>query len=104
MDLGLQGSGALVTGGSGGIGSAIARQLAAEGARVAVHYRSHQAEAEALATEIGGVALQADLTDADQADALIPAAAAALGRLDACIANAGDWPSEDVPLSQMSLE
>jgi 3-oxoacyl-[acyl-carrier protein] reductase len=104
MDLGLQGAGVLVTGGSGGIGSAVARLLAAEGALVAVHYHRNQAAAEALAGEIGGVALAADLRDEAEADALVPAALAALGRLDACVANAGVWPSEDVPVSQMPLE
>jgi 3-oxoacyl-[acyl-carrier protein] reductase len=104
MDLGLQGEGVLVTGGSGGIGPAVARQLAAEGARVAVHYHRNAAAAEALAAEIGGVAVQADLRDEAQADALVPAAVAALGRLDACVANAGVWPAEDVPVSQLPLE
>jgi 3-oxoacyl-[acyl-carrier protein] reductase len=104
MDLGLEGSAALVTGASGGIGSAVARLLAGEGVRVGVHYHANRASAEALAEEIGGVALQADLRDEAQADALVPAAVAALGRLDACVANAGVWPSEDVPLSQMGLD
>jgi 3-oxoacyl-[acyl-carrier protein] reductase len=104
MDLGLEGSAALVTGASGGIGTAVARLLAGEGVRVGVHYHSSRARAEALAEEIGGVPLQADLRDEAQADALVPAALAALGRLDACVANAGVWPAEDVPLSQLSLD
>jgi 3-oxoacyl-[acyl-carrier protein] reductase len=104
MDLGLEGTGALVTGAAGGIGSAVARMLAAEGARVAVHYNRNARMAEALAAEIGGVALQADLRDEAQADALVPAAVAALGRLDACIANAGVWPAEDVPVAQLGLD
>jgi 3-oxoacyl-[acyl-carrier protein] reductase len=103
MDLGLDGCGVLVTGGSGGIGTAVTRQLAAEGARVAVHYHRNREAAEALAAEVGGVALQADLRDEAQADALVPAALQALGRLDACVANAGLWPAEDVPVSQMPL-
>jgi 3-oxoacyl-[acyl-carrier protein] reductase len=104
MDLGLEGTGALVTGGSGGIGSAVARLLASEGVRVAIHYHTNQAAAEALAAEIGGVALQADLRDEAEADALVPAALGALGRLDACVANAGVWPSEDVPVAEMGLD
>jgi 3-oxoacyl-[acyl-carrier protein] reductase len=104
MDLGLRDAGILVTGASGGIGAAIARTLAAEGAKVAVHYHRNVGAAELLAAEIGGVALQADLREEAQADALVPAAASALGRLDACVANAGTWPGEDVTVSQLPLE
>jgi 3-oxoacyl-[acyl-carrier protein] reductase len=104
MDLGLAGTAALVTGASGGIGSAVARELAAEGARVALHYHRNREAAEALAGELGGVALQADLRDEAQADALVPAAVEALGRLDACVANAGVWPSEDVPVARLGLD
>jgi 3-oxoacyl-[acyl-carrier protein] reductase len=104
MDLGLTGAGILVTGASGGIGAAVARALAAEGARVAVHYHRNREAAEALAAQIGGIAVQADLRDEEQADALVPAALHGLGRLDACVANAGVWPAEDVPISQMPLE
>jgi 3-oxoacyl-[acyl-carrier protein] reductase len=104
MELGLEGTAALVTGASGGIGTATARALAGEGVRVAVHYHTNRAAAEALAAEIGGVALRADLRDEAAADALVPAAVDALGRLDACVANAGVWPSEDVPVARMGLD
>ncbi len=104
MDLGLAGSAALVTGASGGIGSAVARELAAEGALVALHYHRNREAAQALASELGGVALQADLRDEAQADALVPAAVEALGRLDACVANAGVWPAEDVPVARLGLD
>ena len=104
MELGLEGRGVLVTGASGGIGSATARVLAANGARVGVHYNTSRKAAEAVAAEVGGVALQADLRDEASADALVPAAVEALGRLDACVANAGTWDPEDVPLARMSLD
>jgi 3-oxoacyl-[acyl-carrier protein] reductase len=104
MDTGLSGKGVLVTGAGGGIGSAVAQTFAAEGTRVGVHYRSSKARAEAVAAEIGGVALQADLTIESEADDLVPAAVAALGRLDVLVANAGDWPSEDTPVWEMSYE
>ena len=103
MELGLEGTGALVTGGAGGIGAATARALAGEGARVAVHYHASREKAERLAAEVDGVALQADLRDEAAADALVPAAVEQLGRLDACVANAGTWDPEDVPIADMSL-
>jgi 3-oxoacyl-[acyl-carrier protein] reductase len=104
MELGLEGKGVLVTGASGGIGSATARVLAASGARVGVHYHANATAAEAVAAAVGGVALQADLRDEASADALVPAAVEALGRLDACVANAGTWDPEDVPVARMSLD
>lgn len=104
MDSGLAGKAALVTGGAGGIGSAICRALAAEQVSVAVHYRSSQEAAHGLAEEVGGVALAADLTQEAEADALIPAAVEAFGRLDLCVANAGVWPRRDEPVWDMSLE
>jgi len=103
MELRLEGTAALVTGAAGGIGSATARALAAEGVKVGVHYHASKQAAEQLAAEIGGVALQADLTDEAAADALVPRAVEVLGRLDACVANAGTWDPEDVPVAQMSL-
>ena len=104
MELGLEGSAVLVTGAAGGIGAATARALASEGARVGVHYHSSARAAEALAAQVGGVALQADLRDEAAADALVPRAVEALGRLDACVANAGTWDPEDVPVARMSLD
>ncbi len=104
MNTGLEGSGVLVTGGAGGIGTAIVRAFAAEGARVAIHYHTSGEGAAALAAETGGAALRADLTVEDEADGLVPAAVEALGRLDVCVANAGVWPTEDEPVWGMSLE
>jgi 3-oxoacyl-[acyl-carrier protein] reductase len=104
MELGLEGTATLVTGASGGIGQATARALAAEGVKVGVHYHSSAAAAEQLAAEVGGVAIQADLTDERQADALVPKAVEALGRLDGCVANAGTWDPTDVPVAEMSLD
>ncbi len=103
MDLGFGGAGVLVTGASGGIGAATARAFAAEGARVGVHYHRNRDAAEELAGEIGGVTLQADLRDEAAADALVPAAVGALGRLDACVANAGVWPSDQRHVAHLDL-
>jgi 3-oxoacyl-[acyl-carrier protein] reductase len=105
MDSGLAGSVALVTGASRGIGAATARLLAAEGARVVVHYRSGRAEAEALAASLpDAVALRADVASEEEVDALFAAALERYGRIDVCVANAGIWPEEPVPVAEMPLE
>lgn len=104
MDTELQDKGILVTGAAGGIGSEIVRAFAAEGSKIAIHYRSSEDRARALAAETGGTALRADLTVEDEVDALVPQAVEALGRLDVLVANAGRWPSEDVPMWEMDLE
>lgn len=104
METGLKGKGVIVTGGAGGIGTAICRAFASEGARVCVHYRSSSDRAVALASEIGGVALRADLTNESEVDDLFRSAVDELGRLDVLVANAGQWPEEDVPVWEMTLD
>jgi len=86
----LTGMTALVTGASGGLGSAIARALAGQGARLAVS-GSNVAKLEAFAASLGGdhVALPCNLSDGAAVDALVPAAVAALGKLDILVNNAG---------------
>jgi 3-oxoacyl-[acyl-carrier protein] reductase len=74
-----------VTGGSRGIGRAIAVELAGAGADVVVGYRSGADEAESVATEIGGRALQADVSDPEQAKALVEEA----GEIAILVNNAG---------------
>ena len=87
---------ALVTGSAKGIGRALALMLADEGYDVAVHYRTSQREAEEVAREVeargvSAVLLQADVTDAEQAAALVNEAHARLGRLDVLVNNVGDY-------------
>ncbi|MBC7022883.1 SDR family NAD(P)-dependent oxidoreductase, partial [Salmonella enterica subsp. enterica serovar Newport] len=86
----LTGMTALVTGASGGIGSAIARALAAQGARLAVS-GSNAEKLEAFRASLGGdhVALACNLSDRAQVDALVPQAVEALGQLDILVNNAG---------------
>ncbi len=87
----LTGMTALVTGASGGIGSAVAKALAAQGARLAVS-GSNAAKLEAFRASLGSyhVALPCDLADGPAVDALVPAAVEALGgRLDILVNNAG---------------
>jgi len=81
----LEGKLALVTGGSRGIGRAIALELGRAGAEVVVGYRTGREEAEAVAAEIGGRAVEADVSDADSAKALVEAA----GDVDVLVNNAG---------------
>jgi len=81
----LEGKVALVTGGSRGIGRAIALELARAGADVVVGYRSGTEEAEDVAKEAGGRAVQADVSDPEQAKALVEQA----GDLDIVVNNAG---------------
>src|SRR5436305_14919507 len=82
VETGLARKRVLVTGGAGGIGSACVRAFAAEGADVVIHYNTSRERAEELASEVGGVAVQADLTDEAQIDALFAAA----GDLPGCAA------------------
>ncbi len=82
----------LVTGASRGIGRAIARQFAARGARVAVHYREGRAAAEeTLAALSGGphLVVQADVADADAVERMVDAVVDDLGRIDVLVNNAG---------------
>jgi 3-oxoacyl-[acyl-carrier protein] reductase len=104
MDTGLAGKGVLVTGASGGIGSACARAFAAEGARVAVHFHRGETRANELAAEIGAAGvLGADLTDEASVEVLFAQARNTLGQIDVCAAVAGVWPAEDLPVWELSL-
>jgi 3-oxoacyl-[acyl-carrier protein] reductase len=81
----LEGKTALVTGGSRGIGRAIALELGRAGAAVVVGYRSGKDEAEAVAAAIDGRAVEADVSNAESARALVEQA----GELDILVNNAG---------------
>jgi 3-oxoacyl-[acyl-carrier protein] reductase len=103
MDTGLAGKRVLVTGASGGIGSACA--FADEGCRVTIHYNAGRDRAEALASELdGALMVQADLTREQDTEGLFAQVRSELGGLDVCAAVAGVWPEEDVPLWNLPLE
>ncbi len=98
---------AIVTGASSGIGAACARAFAAEGAAVAVNYRSGEDRARAVVAEIerdGGraVAVQADVSDEDAVRRLFDETVAAYGALDILVANSG--MQQDAPVGDMTLE
>lgn len=84
----LSGKVAIVTGGSRGIGRAIAEELAAAGARVVVNYNTNASAAQEVAEATGGVAVQADVSTTEGCQALL-AAAEELGDVDILINNAG---------------
>jgi 3-oxoacyl-[acyl-carrier protein] reductase len=98
---------AIVTGASKGIGAAIAKALAAEGASVVVNYASSKSGAEnvvAAITEAGGkaIAVQGDVSKAADANAIIGAAVKTYGRLDILVNNSGVY--EFAPLEEVTEE
>ncbi|HEY8564706.1 MAG TPA: SDR family oxidoreductase [Beijerinckiaceae bacterium] len=103
----LAGQAALVTGGSSGIGAAIARAFAEAGAKVAVNYRSEREPAEAIAAAIraeGGeaIAVAADVSQEAEVERMVAETVAAFGRLDILVANAG--LQQDAAVRDMTLE
>ncbi len=91
-----------MTGGSRGIGAAICRELARGGAQVAVNYRSSREEAEAIAGEIGGLAVEGDVSDPGQARELVERTESELGDVDILVNNAG--VTRDTLIARMSDE
>jgi 3-oxoacyl-[acyl-carrier protein] reductase len=103
----LRGKRALVTGGSRGIGAATALLLADAGANVGIGYRSREAEAASIVREVAGRGVEAfahaaDLSRADATQSLFERARREFGGLDIFVGNAGVWPAEETPVSDMS--
>jgi NAD(P)-dependent dehydrogenase (short-subunit alcohol dehydrogenase family) len=90
----LEGKVAVITGAASGIGKATAKRFATEGASVVVADLSDEA-GESLASEIGGLYVHADVTDATQVEAMYDAAIDRFGGLDVCFNNAGISPPDD---------
>jgi len=88
----LTGKGALVTGGSRGIGAAIVRRLAADGAAVAFTYAENKQAADAVAEESGALAIQADQADLARIGEVFRLAGEHAGGLDILVNNAGISP------------
>jgi len=107
MQASLTGKVALITGGSRGIGAAIARALAAQGADVAITYGASRDKAQAVASEIRSFGrrvevIAADAADATQVTAAVDATVAKLGRLDILVNNAGNFLTGT--LDELTLE
>jgi 3-oxoacyl-[acyl-carrier protein] reductase len=106
MDSELAGKVVVITGASGGIGSAVARSFAAEGAKLVLHCRSNRAQAEKLRRELQAaetLVVRADLTRENEVKRMFDAAVKRFGRADVLVANAGAWVTRDTPLHRMSL-
>jgi 3-oxoacyl-[acyl-carrier protein] reductase len=102
----LRGKRALVTGGSRGIGAATALLFAEYGVDVAIGYRSRKEDAtrvvdEAKARGVRSFAYAHDIGSREGAETLVRGAVADLGALDFFVGNAGIWPSDDVPVTDM---
>jgi 3-oxoacyl-[acyl-carrier protein] reductase len=96
----------LITGASGGIGSAMARQFAREGARLVLHYRTARSNAVELQRElrnIDSLVVGGDLRREAGVRRIFEAASKRFGRIDTLVANAGAWEARDVPLHRMPL-
>ncbi len=107
MNADLKGKVVLVTGASGGIGSAVARKFAEEGARLVLHCHRNLAKAKSLASELDGtecLVVRANLAKEAEVKRLFVAAVKQFGRIDTLIANAGSWETRDVPFHEMSLK
>src|SRR5262249_14971765 len=106
MDSHLSNRVVLVTGASGGIGSEVVRALVREGCRVVVHFSEHGEKAQVLAHELGSscVPLGADLTLEADVERLFAEIEVGLGPVEILVANAGHWPSDDVPLTHLTLK
>ncbi len=104
----LAGQSALVTGGSRGIGRAVAKLLARAGADVALTFHTRADEAEAAAREVQRMGRRTfvgggDLADPEVVDRLLAGVRREFGGLDIFVANAGVWPAEGVRLADMPL-
>lgn len=106
MDAQLRDRVVVVTGASGGIGSAIARAFVAEGARLVLHYHRGRAPAARLRQELGpknAALVGADLRTETGARSLFRESLKCFGSVDTLVANAGAWETRDVPLHRMTL-
>jgi 3-oxoacyl-[acyl-carrier protein] reductase len=107
MDLGLQGRIVFITGASGGIGQALARAFAAEGASLVLQAHSNLDALKKLVDEAAlgdrTLLLEADVSDPTAMETAMAHGVSHFGRLDACVINAGIWPKEDGVLAELPV-
>jgi 3-oxoacyl-[acyl-carrier protein] reductase len=106
MQTDLAGKVVMITGASGAIGSAIASQFAAEGAKLVLHYRNNRANAEALQRKVksaDSLIVRADLSKESDVRRMFLQVVKRFEHVDTLIANAGSWESRDTPIQQMTL-
>lgn len=109
LNIDLSGKRAVVTGGSRGVGRAIALMLGRAGADVGISYHSRREAADEVVAELHRMGVQAwayaaELANAEAAEALFRLADREFGELDIFVGNAGLWESADVPLAEMTIE
>ncbi len=110
MDLGLEGKSAIVTGGSLGIGTAIALELAREGCNVAINYRRHDTEAKQVVEQITamgrkGLAIKADVSSYADAENMVDTVIKEFGKLDILVCNAGiNWDGVIWKMSEQQFD
>jgi 3-oxoacyl-[acyl-carrier protein] reductase len=108
VSLALQDKVVLITGGSRGIGAETVRLFCEAGARVVFSYRQAGDHANALVAECGGharcIAFKQELSTPAEGRALVRAAVAGFGQLDALVVNHGIWPPNDAPIAEMPEE
>lgn len=106
MKTGLEEKTVLITGASGGIGEATAREFAEEGVKLALHGYTRMERLEKLGQElpVETTLHQADLTDPEETKTMFKEITSRLGPPHAVVANAGIWPEEEVPVREMSLD
>jgi 3-oxoacyl-[acyl-carrier protein] reductase len=102
----IAGKRALITGGSRGIGAATALVFAEFGVHVAIGYRSRREDAEAVTKQakafgVNACAFSTDIATREGADKLVQQSARELGGLDFFVGNAGIWPADDAPVTDM---
>ncbi len=108
METGLADKVVLVTGASGGIGRAVAEVFADEGARLILHGNSHHDElaryVELRPWRDSAITVAADVANADEVAKAFAKGVERFGRIDVCVANAGQWPAANEPLHIMPTE